>query len=169
MNIINTLLSKYAKKLLDIASLLTIAMMFVQVLIVVFRYGFSMGTPWALDLVVYLFFLSMTAPALMVLLDNKSVRVDIFYVEFKAKTQALIDRTALLFLFAPAMGYAAWNSIAPMISSWKLLESSPSMGGLPGYFILKTVLFLFFVILAFTACYLAGKQYPWIYEKHEGQ
>ena len=160
-------LLKSANKLLDIAALFTVAMMLVQILIVIFRYGFAMGVPWALDLVVYLFLLSMIAPALMVVLDNKSVRVDIFYVEYSANKKALLDKASLLFLLFPSMGYAAWSSIKPLLSSWALLESSPSMGGLPGYFLLKTALFLFFVSLAFAALLLASKKHPWDYSSHE--
>lgn len=160
-------LLKSANKLLDIAALFTIAMMLIQILIVIFRYGFSMGVPWALDLVVYLFLLSMLAPALMVVLDNKSVRVDIFYVNYPTNKKALLDKLSLLFLLLPSMGYAAWNSIKPMLSSWNILESSPSMGGLPGYFLLKTALFLFFVSLALASLLLARKKHPWDYRSHE--
>ena len=152
-----------AHKLLDLAAVITIAMMLVQILIVIFRYGFAMGVPWALDLAVYLFFLSMIAPALMVLLDNKSVRVDIFYVDFTPSRKGLLDRISLACLLFPSMGYAAWNSVNPMLSSWALLESSPSMGGLPGYFLLKTALFLFFTAMALAALALAFRKQPWDY------
>lgn len=138
-----------------------IALLLAQTLVVALRYVFSFGVPWALDLLVYLFFLSVVLPGLAVLFGNVSVRVDVFYAVWSPRIRRFVDRVALLVLFAPAMGYAAWASWGTTRRSWAVLESSPTYGGLPGYFLLKTCLTLLFAGLALGAVALALRADPY--------
>ena len=138
-----------------------IALLLAQTLVVALRYVFSFGWPWALDLLVYLFFLSVVFPGLAVLFGNVSVRVDVFYAGWSARRRHLVDRIALLGLLAPAMGYAAWTSWGTTRRSWAVLESSPTYGGLPGYFLLKTCLTALFAGLAIGAVILALRADPY--------
>lgn len=131
-----------------------IGLLLVQILVVAFRYVFSLGWPWATDLLIYLNFLIVTLPMIWVVANNKGVRVDVLRARFSARTQNLSDRFALLFLFLPAMMWAAWTSWPLTRNSWSLLESSPNMGGLPGYFILKSLLTGAFAGLALTALWM---------------
>ena len=87
-----------------------VALLFAQIVVVALRYVFSFGWTWALDLMVYLFFLSVVFPGLAVLFGNASVRVDVLYAGWPARRRRLVDRAALLCLLAPTMGYAAWAS-----------------------------------------------------------
>ncbi|PHS19293.1 MAG: hypothetical protein COA78_00070 [Blastopirellula sp.] len=150
-----------SKILQSYAGYLVTLLLLAQVIIVALRYVFAVGWPWALDLLVYLFFLSVLLPGLAVLMGNISVRVDIFYGEWGTKRRRFVDRIALFFLFFPAMGYAAWTSLGITINSWEVLESSPTFGGLPGYFLLKTALTLYFTIFAVIAIVLALRKNPY--------
>ena len=77
----------------------------------------------------------------------------------------MVDRAALLLLIFPAMGYAAWTSLGTTLRSWAILEASPTFGGLPGYFLLKTGITVFFATLALAALALAFRSAP--YEGNE--
>lgn len=138
-----------------------IVLLLAQVVVVALRYVFSFGWPWALDLLVYLFFLSVVLAGPAVLAGNISVRVDVFYASWSGRRRRIVDRIALLGLLAPATGYAAWTSWGTTARSWAVLESSPTYGGLPGYFVLKTCLTLLFAGLAAGAVALALRPDPY--------
>ncbi len=154
-------LVKIGLALRGFAGLLIALLLLVQVGVVALRYVFSLGWPWAFDLLAYLFLLSVLLPGLSVLLSNASVRVDIFYADYRQKARNRLDRFALLFLLFPAMGYAAWASLGTTLNSWQVLEASPTYGGLPGYFLLKSALTLFFASLALSALILALRGAPY--------
>jgi len=144
-----------------------IVLFFAQVIIVTFRYTLSIGSPWAQDLLIYTFMLSVVAPVLKVILSNSSVRVDIFYSEYSVRKKAWLDRIGLGLLVFPAFTYAFISSLSSTIPSWKMHEASPTMGGLPGYFLLKTALSAFFLIVAITAAFLALKSRPYPYQAEQ--
>ena len=156
-----TVVNRVADALRSAAGGLIALLLLAQIVIVALRYVFALGWPWATDLLVYLFYLSILLPGLAVLLGNHSVRVDVFYATCPRPWRQRIDRGALLLLLAPAMAYAAWTSVGPMLNSWRVIESSPTFGGLPGYFLLKTALTLFFAGLAFAAVWMALRSAPY--------
>ncbi|MDF0603000.1 TRAP transporter small permease subunit [Psychromarinibacter sp. C21-152] len=143
------------------AAAAVISLLLAQIVIVALRYVFSTGAPWATDLLTYLFFFIVSLPLAGVLMRNESVRVDVFSQRFSRRTRRVIDRFALLGLLFPAMAWAAWNSVPMVWTSWRVLESSPTLGGLPGYFILKTVTALVFVTLAVIALILGLRPSPY--------
>ena len=157
------IITKIGRLLHQWAAVLLILLFLLQIGIVVLRYVFAIGWPWATDLLVYLFSLSVLAPALAVLLGNTSVRVDVFYTGFRSRRKAIIDRLSILLLLVPAMSYTAWQAGGYAVSSWAVLESSPTMGGLPGYFLLKTAVALFFLLMALGGVYLLTKKSPYDY------
>lgn len=150
-----------ASALRRVAGWAIVLLLIAQVVVVALRYVFSFGWPWSLDLLVYLFFVSVLLPGLIVLLSNTSVRVDVLYGGLAPSRRRLVDRIALLGLLAPAMAYAAWASWPNTLRSWQVLESSPTYGGLPGYFALKTCLTLLFAALAVSALVLAFRRDPY--------
>lgn len=154
---------RFSRSLNTLASAIVLLLMVSQIVVVALRYVFSLGWPWALDLLVYCFFMISILPLSLVLFRNISVRVDILYATWPDARRNLVDRVGLLLLLAPSMLYAAWTSINPMLRSWQLLEASPTFGGLPGYFLLKTFLTLAFALLAFWAVVIGLR--PKIYQK----
>lgn len=157
----NQLANGLLKWLGGAAALLIAGLLIAQLAIVALRYVFAIGWPWALDFLVYMFLLAGLIPGVVVILVNLGVRVDIFYSGWDKPRQRRVDRIGLLILLFPAMGYAAWAIYGSMIKSWQVLESSPTIGGLPGYFILKTILFFYFVGIAIMALMLALRRDPY--------
>ncbi len=146
-----TLSRRFLDLLTDIGGIAVLALLLLQVLVVALRYAFSLGWPWATDLLTYLNFIIVSVPMIAVVALNRGVRVDVLRDRMSAGLQRLLERVALLCLFLPAMAWAAWTSWPLTRNSWSLLEASPNMGGLPGYFLLKTLVTLIFTGLAITA------------------
>jgi TRAP-type mannitol/chloroaromatic compound transport system permease small subunit len=153
----------FAGVLRGIAAFAVIALLVSQIVVVALRYVFSIGAPWATDLLTYLFFFIVSLPLVGVILRNESVRVDVFSQRFPPLMRQIVDRFALLGLLFPAMTWAAWNAVPMVRTSWRVLESSPTLGGLPGFFILKTVTALVFVTLAIVSLIVGLR--PSLYRK----
>ena len=161
----NGVLSRITNGAASVAGAAIIALLVVQIIIVILRYIFSYGIPWGLDLLVYLFLFESLLPIPLVIWENHNVRVDIFYQGYRHQKKALLDRFGLAFLLFPSTGYAAYISWKPMLNSWRLLESSPTLDGLPGYFLLKTILFASFASVSLISLVLVVKKQPWDYTK----
>jgi TRAP-type mannitol/chloroaromatic compound transport system permease small subunit len=146
-----------------VAGAAIIALLVMQIIVVILRYIFSYGIPWGLDLLVYLFLVESLLPLPLVILENHNIRVDIFYQGYSNEKKMRLDRFGLALLLFPSSAYAAYISWGPMLNSWRLHESSPTLDGLPGYFVLKTILFLTFVSISLVSFVLALKKQPWIY------
>ena len=157
-------MSRITNGAVSVAGAAIIALVVIQIIIVILRYIFSYGISWGLDLLVYLFLIGSLLPLPLVILENHNVRVDIFYQGYRPLKKAVLDRFGLAFLLFPSTGYAAYVSWRPMLNSWRLLESSPTLDGLPGYFLLKTILFLSFASLSLVSLVLAMKRRPWVYQ-----
>lgn len=140
---------------------MVVLLLLAQIIVVALRYVFSLGWSWAIDLLVYLFYLSVLFPMLRVLVDNATVRVDIFYAGWSVRRRNVVDRVALLGLFCPTMAYATWVSSGTTLNSWQVLEASPTFGGLPGYFLLKTLLTLTFAALAGVGLIMGLRKSPY--------
>lgn len=162
-----TLIASVAETMRTVAGSVVLLLMFAQIVIVALRYVFSLGWPWAVDLLVYCFLLSALLPALFVLIRDVSVRVDIFYSRWPERRRGYVDRIALLVLFFPSMVYAGWASLSITRRSWQVLETSPTFGGLPGYFLLKAALSLVFFALAIAALVMALRRVPYLTEERD--
>ena len=156
--------TKFANIAAAVAGLLIIALMLSQFLIVLLRYLFSIGFSWGLDLLSYLFMIASLLPLLLVVLENRSLRIDIFYQNRTRSSKALLDRIGLLFLLLPVCAYISYISWPALLNSWQLLEASPTLGGLPGYYLLKTLQLVSFAGLSLVAIILIFAREPWEYD-----
>ena len=68
------------------------------------------------------------------------VRVDIVFQRCSVRTQGWINLFGTLFLLMPVAGFILWSSWEYVGDSWAVKESSRSSGGLPGVFLIKTLI-----------------------------
>lgn len=148
---------RFAEALAGVAGGLLVALMLAQFGIVVLRYLFAFGFSWGLDLLSYLFMASSLLPLVFVVVAGKSIRIDVFSHNYAAAAKSRLDRFAFLLLLLPACAHTAHVSWPALVNSWQLLEASPTLGGLPGYFLLKSLLWLSFAALALAAAWLAWR------------
>jgi len=108
--------------------------------LVLARYLFSAGSIAAQEALQWLHSLVFLLGAAGTLRANKHVRVDVFYQRLTSRGQALVDLLGYLILLLPFAGFMLWVSLDYVAASWSLREGSRDPGGLPGVFLLKTVI-----------------------------
>ena len=128
-------------------SWLTALMVLVTFVIVVLRYAFDTGWIWLQESVTWMHALVFMLAAAYTLGRDEHVRVDIFYRRMDERKKALVNLLGALFLLAPTCLFliiVSWDYVA---ASWSVYESSREAGGLPGLFLLKSVIPLTAVLL----------------------
>lgn len=122
---------------------LVIIMMLVQFAIVLLRYVFSINSIFMQETVMYMHASVFMLAAAYTLRHDGHVRVDIFYRKMAPRRQALVNLFGLTLLMAPVMIFVILSSFGYVTSAWRILEGSPDTGGIPGVFLLKTLIPLF--------------------------
>lgn len=137
-------------------SWLTLIMVVVTFLVVVLRYLFDIGWIAMQESVTYMHAMVFLIGASYTLKHNGHVRVDIFYSKMTPQRQALVDLLGSLFLLLPVCAFIFWASWEYVVNSWSFMEGSPETGGLPGVYLLKSLLLLMptLLILQGTAHFL---------------
>lgn len=119
---------------------LALIMVLLTFAIVILRYALNSGGILLQESVMYLHgTLFMLAIALGVG-DNTHVRVDILYSRRSPEQQAWIDLVGHLLFLLPVAGFMIWVSLPYVSNSWQILEGSSEVGGIPGVFLLKTLI-----------------------------
>lgn len=126
---------------------LILVMMLVEFLIVVLRYAFSFNSIPMQESVMYMHALVFLVAASYTLRHDGHVRVDIFYRGMTVRKKALVDLCGTLFLLTPVMIFVVVSSFGYVSKSWSILEGSPESGGIPGVFLLKTLIPAFAVLM----------------------
>ena len=120
----------------------------VQFLVVVLRYVAGIGSIWLSESIIYGHATLFMLAAAWTLRMGGHVRVDVFYAEASPRTKAMIDLIGALLLLLPLMLVLAWLSLPYVARSWAILERSRETSGLPGVFLLKTLIPLFALTMA---------------------
>jgi TRAP-type mannitol/chloroaromatic compound transport system permease small subunit len=119
---------------------LTLGMVLAAIAVVVLRYGFGIGLIWLQESVTWMHAAVFMLGAAWTLRQDGHVRVDIFYRRMSQRRQALVDLGGTVFLLLPTCAYLLIESLPYVAGSWRVLERSREAGGLPGLFLLKTII-----------------------------
>jgi len=122
-------------------------MVLVQFAVVIMRYVFSIGFIPMQESIWYMHGILFMCGAGYTLLHDGHVRVDILYREASAKRKALVDMIGALVFLVPLCILTMWLSWSYVINSWKTLEGSTEISGLPLIFLYKTVIWVFAILL----------------------
>ncbi len=133
------------------AACLIVLMMAVQFSIVVLRYVFNVNFIWAQEFVLALHGASFMLIAPWTLMQMRHVRIDVFSERFSLTTQRRINLVGFIFLLIPMMIAIFASSIGYVIEAWSIMEGSAELSGLPGKFLLKTVIPVFAVLMVLAA------------------
>jgi len=115
--------------------------------VVVLRYGFGIGFIWLQELFVWLHGLAFMLGAGFVLGINGHVRVDAIYRKVGARGRAAINIVGTLFLLFPTAIVLATISMPMVQSSWRIMEKSSSLDGLPFAYVMKTAILGFCLVV----------------------
>jgi TRAP-type mannitol/chloroaromatic compound transport system permease small subunit len=133
--------------------------------VVVLRYGFDLGCPWLQELYVWQHATVFMAGAGYTMLHRGHVNVDVMYGRLGPRGQAWIDILGTLIFLFPWLAVLAWTSAPFVLESWRIREASATADGMPGLYVLKSMLWamcgLLFLqglaLLARRGLFLAGR------------
>jgi TRAP-type mannitol/chloroaromatic compound transport system permease small subunit len=132
-------------------SWLSLFLVLVTFIVVVLRYVFDIGSIALQESTSYLHASVFLVGMAYTMQQNAHVRVDIFYARFSTQTKAWVDLFGALFLLLPFMLFLCWISWSYVADSWAVLEGSREAGGLPGVFLLKSMILLMAALLSLQA------------------
>lgn len=136
---------------------LTLAMVLITFVVVVLRYVFAIGWVWLQETYVWMHGVVFMVGAGYTLLHSGHVRVDVFYRPAGHRYKAVVDLLGAFFLLMPMLVLVFVVGFDYVASSWSMLEESREAGGLPGLFLLKTVILVFCVLTGLQGLSLAAR------------
>lgn len=129
-------------------SWLTLAMVVAAVAVALLRYVFSIGFVWMQESYLWMHGALIMLGAAYTLRHDGHVRVDVFYGRMSQRRRALVDFAGVLLFLLPLCGMIFYISLPYVIESWAKRESSFQAGGLPGVYLMKTLIPVFCVLVA---------------------
>lgn len=128
-------------------SWLVLGLVLVQLLVVLLRYVYGIGSIKLQESILYMHGTLFLAGAAYTLLQEGHVRVDIIYRGAGKRLKALIDLLGSLFLLLPSVGLIGYVSYPYVERAWRALEGSKETSGIHAVFLLKSVLLVFVATL----------------------
>ncbi len=125
-----------------------LALVALALALVVARYLFDLGSIAAQEAVQWLHATVFMLGAALALRGGAHVRVDVLHARWSPRTQAMVEIAGTLLFLLPFAAFMAWISLDYVASSWQVREGSRDPGGLPGVFVLKTLIPLSALLLA---------------------
>ena len=98
---------------------------------------------------------------------DKHVRVDVFYSRFSLRRQAWVNFIGSLLFLIPFCTIVIVSSQTFVVNAFRIGETSPDPGGLPGRWVLKAAIPLGFVLLLLQGLALACRSLLAILGRHE--
>jgi TRAP-type mannitol/chloroaromatic compound transport system permease small subunit len=138
---------------------LCLFMVVVTALVAFLRYAFAIGFVWMQESYVWAHGVLFMAGAGFTLLRDGHVRVDVFYRPRGVRYKAWVDLLGSLFLLLPVVVLIGAVSQEYVIDSWRRLEASDQVGGLPGLFLLKSMIWVFCGLVGLQGLSLAGRSF----------
>lgn len=136
---------------------LTLAMVLVQFVLVILRYVFGVGSIALQETILWMHSSVFLVASAWTLSQDGHVRVDILYRSASERTKAWVDLMGVIFFLWPfcfILGKTAWPYVR---NSWMVHEASPETAGLPGLYLLKSLILVLVVMLALQGGTLAAR------------
>ena len=115
--------------------------------VVLLRYFYNIGFVWMQESYIWMHGLIFLFGASYALMNDKHVRVDIFYRLTSEKIKALINIIFSILFLIPFIIIISKYSIPYILKSWDGLEKSREAGGIPFLYLYKSCLLLFCINL----------------------
>lgn len=140
-----------------IAAALVLVTVLVCAAVAILRYGFGFGRIWLQELYVVAFGTSFMLMAPWAYAKGLHIRIDILSGRWSERTRAWVELVGCFVLLLPWLGLLLWASWPFVRLSWLVHEPSPQAGGLPGYYLVKSVIPLFALLLGLQALAVIGR------------
>lgn len=119
---------------------LTLLMGVLTCVVVALRYGFDTGAIVIQESVIYLHATAFMLGFAYTLKHDGHVRVDVLYGRLDPTRRAWVDLAGHCLFLLPTALALGWYSLPYVGAAWQVLEGSPEVGGIPGLFLLKTLI-----------------------------
>lgn len=117
-----------------------LALVALTLALVAARYLFDLGSIAAQEATQWLHAAVFMLGAALALRGGAHVRVDVLHARWSPRTQALVELAGTLVFLLPFAAFMAWISLDYVVASWQTREGSRDPGGLPGLYLLKTLI-----------------------------
>ena len=122
-------------------------MLFVTCCIVIARYALNIGSIAMQEAVMYMHGIVFMLGIPYTLKHRDHVRVDIIHQKLSTKGKAYIDTFGTLVFLFPVSIFLFLSSLDYVAFSWSVYETSAMPGGLPGVFIIKSLIPVMAILL----------------------
>jgi TRAP-type mannitol/chloroaromatic compound transport system permease small subunit len=119
---------------------LALGMVGLTLSIVLLRYALGDGSVFIQESVMYMHGVLFMLAIPMGVADNTHVRVDIFYSRLSIAQKSLVNVVGHFLFLLPVAGFIFFISFDYVANSWQIAETSSEVGGIPGVFLLKTLI-----------------------------
>jgi TRAP-type mannitol/chloroaromatic compound transport system permease small subunit len=129
------------------AAWLTLATVLICAAVVGLRYAFGIGHIWMQELYVWTHAAAFMLGAGYTFMMNKHVRVDVVYERRSPRTRAWLDLVSTVLFLFPWVAVLTWFAWPYVIASWEIWETSSQVGGMPGLYVMKTIILVFAALM----------------------
>ena len=119
---------------------LSVLMVVTTVAIVVARYVFEASSITLQESVMYMHGLMFMIGIPYGIAQNTHVRVDLLYNRLSPQRKAMVNCAGHVLFLVPLCVFILVTSWTYVGASWRVLEGSSEVGGIPGIFLLKTLI-----------------------------
>ena len=130
-----------------LCGVLLLALVALQFVIVLGRYVFAINYLWMQELAIYVHAAIFLLATPWALLKNRHVRIDVVSEHLNNRVNSVIEILGHGLLLFPLMATILYFSVPYILQSWTILEGSAEVSGLPGLFLLKSLIALFALLM----------------------
>ncbi len=143
------LLDPVSSAAMALAMVATLVMLFAQLMVIIGRYSFGWSASWLNEMVVYGFAAMFMLAAASALKADAHVRVDIFRAAMTPRYKSLVDLLGLYLLLFPVCILILWTvaGSSAFAESWISFQGSRESDGLPIYYLFRTLIPVFAVLM----------------------
>ena len=141
-------------------------MVILTFIIVILRYLFNIGFIWMQEMVRYLYAAVFMLCAAYTLARDEHVRVDIFYSKLKDRYKIIVNVIGALLFLIPVCLCILYYSFTYVINSWAQLEGSLEERGLHAVYLLKTLIWVFAIMLLLQSVFIISQGSLKLFRKH---
>lgn len=122
------------------------------------RYLFGFGRIWLQELYVVCFAVCFMLMAPYAYATDTHIRIEILHQRCSARARAWIEIAGCLVFLIPWLVLIFWTSLPFVRLSWLVREPSAQPGGLPGLYLVKSVIPLFAALMLLQSVAVVGRK-----------
>lgn len=136
---------------------LSLATVLICALVVFLRYALETGYIWLQELFIWSHATVFMVGAGFTFMAGRHVRVDVYYSRRTPRTRAWLDLVSTVVFLFPWIIVLAWHAWPYVLASWALHEESSQIGGMPGLYLMKTVILVFCALMGLQGLAVIGR------------